>query len=589
MRGVATEIYHEGIRILGVKVVEKGEFRNDVFKTIVEQCRDPEYVGLDLKSRIAGNNVSAAQFLHLVEQFGPEFVEAAGAKMIDDAEQQARAKLRSLPDGTWKSRMYGTGRLPGAVDTVECTMRKDGEELYFDFTGTSPQAPDDHNSTYPSSMAHLALALTNFLFWDVPWSDGKMHPVHVTIPSGSLLNCQFPSACGGGPGVGRILVAAVTECVSKMLYAAGRHHEVNAGWQGVWYTGGPGMFYGGHNREGITVAQGLYDQHGGGFGARPRRDGVDTGGHHNIPSGGISDIEVIEMQYPFLYFTRAHNPNGAGYGKHRGGDGSHRVLLVFGSGDLSVDFRAYVGVPYGYGLFGGYPGGTGGLRGIFRTDPARIRQRLATGEYPTSPREVIEGGWGEVHIPQGAHRVAVPEWWILTDFVPGGGGFGDPLERDPAAVAYDVQTGIYTRWGAESFFGVRLAETADQKPDLSGTEQLRAQIRRERLAAARPTSSLPGISGRLTYLASETMRADSHAGLSISGAGRGATWTCKHCAQRLGPADDDYHDGTVVRVRSLMELAEYPLPSGDFLGQMLEFLCPGCGTLLDVEVRCEGA
>jgi N-methylhydantoinase B len=375
-----------------------------------------------------------------------------------------------------------------------------------------------------------------------------------------------------------------------MLYAAGRHHEVNAGWQGVWYTGGPGMFYGGHNREGITVAQGLYDQHGGGFGARPGRDGVDTGGHHNIPSGGISDIEVIEMQYPFLYFTRAHNPNGAGYGKHRGGDGSHRVCLVFGSQDLSVDFRAYVGVPYGYGLFGGYPGGTGGMRSIFQTDPARVRERLARGEYPTSPREVLDDGWGEVyHPPREAHRVRVSEWWILTDFVPGGGGFGDPLERDPAAVVYDVRTGIYTRWAAESFFGVRLTDPGQPQPDLAGTEQLRARIRKERLAAARATSSWPSMSGRVTHLASEAAYAASHAGLSISGAGRSATWMCRQCEQRLGPAEQDYHDGTVVRVRSLAELAEYPLPSGDFLGQMLEFLCPGCGTLLDVEVRCEGA
>src|SRR5438105_5346521 len=85
LRGGATEIYHEGIRILGVKVVERGEFRDDVFKTIVEQCRDPEYVGLDLKSRIAANNVCNRRFLQLVERFGPAFVEAAGQKLVRDA------------------------------------------------------------------------------------------------------------------------------------------------------------------------------------------------------------------------------------------------------------------------------------------------------------------------------------------------------------------------------------------------------------------------------------------------------------------------------------------------------------------------
>src|SRR4026207_2307459 len=78
--------------------------------------------------------------------------------------------------------------------------------------------------------------------------------------------------------------------------------------------GRPCSFSGGHPREGIAVAQGLYDIHGSGMGAAPHRDGVNTGGHMNIPSAGISDVERIEMQYPFLYFTRSHNPDGRGFG-----------------------------------------------------------------------------------------------------------------------------------------------------------------------------------------------------------------------------------------------------------------------------------
>src|SRR5215208_2489775 len=108
LRGGATEIYHEGIRILGVKVVEGGEFRDDVFKTIVEQCRDPDYVGLDLKSRIAANNVCARRYQQLVATLGKEFVVAAGQKIVEDSERLAREKLRSIPDGTWSSRLYST-------------------------------------------------------------------------------------------------------------------------------------------------------------------------------------------------------------------------------------------------------------------------------------------------------------------------------------------------------------------------------------------------------------------------------------------------------------------------------------------------
>ena len=95
------------------------------------------------------------------------------------------------------------------------------------------------------------------------------------------MHCRFPAACGGAPRVGQILVAAVSDCLAKMLYAAGRHDDVNATWQGWWYLGGPGWFYGGHHRDGLPVPQGLYDTHGGGLGATPNRDQVQKRNQFN--------------------------------------------------------------------------------------------------------------------------------------------------------------------------------------------------------------------------------------------------------------------------------------------------------------------
>ena len=110
------------------------------------------------------------------------------------------------------------------------------------------------------------------------------------VPEGSFLNCRYPAACGNAPALGGILTSAASQCIAKMLYAAGIEDDVNASWYGSAgagegaNTGGPGFFYGGHNQYGMVVGQGLYDMHASGFGAAPYRDGVPTGGHMNNPT-----------------------------------------------------------------------------------------------------------------------------------------------------------------------------------------------------------------------------------------------------------------------------------------------------------------
>src|SRR3970282_3012116 len=161
LRGAAYEIFHEGIRVMGLKVVERGEFREDVFKSLTEQCRDPQYVGLDLKAMIAGNNVCAKRYLGLVDRFGLGFVQAAGEKMIEDSESKARAKLRALPDGTWRSRMYASALEPktrkSQLIPIHVEIKKQKDELYIDLSGTGPQMNNDFNSTFPSPFAHVMM------------------------------------------------------------------------------------------------------------------------------------------------------------------------------------------------------------------------------------------------------------------------------------------------------------------------------------------------------------------------------------------------------------------------------------------------
>ncbi|MEX2548013.1 MAG: hydantoinase B/oxoprolinase family protein [Chloroflexota bacterium] len=583
LRGQATEIYHEGIRILGLKIVDRGIFRQDVFRTIVEQCRDPHYVGLDLKSRTAANSVCARGLLRLVEELGVEFVDAAGRRLIEDSERLAREKLRRIPDGTWRSRIYGSAR-NAATNTAEpyqvvCTATKTGDQLVLDFDGSSAQLGNDQNSTLPSTTAHVAIALTNQLFWDVPWSDGKMAPVDIRVPEGSALNCRFPAACGRSPRIGQYVVEAVRECLSRMLFAAGIEEDVNASWGSFWYLGGPGFFYGGHNARGLPNPQGLYDIHGGGMGAAPLRDGVNTGGQSNIPSGGISDVERIELQYPFVYFTRRHNPDGGGAGRWNGGNGSARLLMVHGSRDLSVDHAPYGGLPQGaFGLFGGYPAGTGGMRAVLEA-AGDLPERLQAGGYPIDPDDALADGWAETWVPPtDSGRIRVAEGWLVSDFTQGGGGYGDPLDREPVRVADDVARRLVTHRTAELLHGVVLRDGGIVDDD--ATEARRHAIREERRSgtAARALPTQPaGWELVLPY----------HALLELGRNDSGHWIRCSRCHTVLSRGDENPKLACLRRDRDLSELSGRALPDGSpHIGVLREYACPGCATLVQVDVFC---
>jgi N-methylhydantoinase B len=535
---------------------------------------------------IAGNNICAKRYLGLVEKFGLKFVQLAGEKMIADSESKARAKLRSMPDGTWVTRQYVTTldrkTRKSVAQQLYCTMTKKRDELLFDFTGTSPQTDTDHNSTLPSTVAHLALALTNTLFWDVPWSDGKMRPVKVHVPEGSILNCKYPAACGAGPRIGNVLVSTVCEAVAKMIYASGRYDDVNASTTGnLEFVGGPGYFYGGHTREGIAVAQGLYDIHGAGMGARPHGDGVNTGGHMNIPSAGISDIERIEMQYPFLYFTRSHNPDGSGFGQYRGGLGSYRIYLIYGSKDCSVDYKPYGGVAQGgFGLAGGYPTGIGATRVMIEAG-LEMLGRVKAGEYPTVGA-MRAGKWGKSILPAGVpERVPLPEGTLLVDYVAGGGGFGDPIDRDPGAVLKDFGYGWVSREIAERIYGVVFAD-GGKAVDSAASEDCRRRIREARKQDAPISQKSSDKAAAVSSDSRQLLRF--HAALEIIGNGKKKAIRCSRCGHLYCKADENYKHFALHRILDLNDSMP-PLPTGErYIGEYHIYSCPGCATQLQVDL-----
>lgn len=584
LRGGATEIFHEGVRSSGIKLVEHEVLRNDVFRNLTEQCRDPQYVGLDLKSRIAANNVCARGFLQLIRKYGIDFIAAANAKLVKDSEAMARARLASLPDGVWQAVCYGTSTNIRSGDPhvrrVVCTMTKTGDEIVFDMEGTSEQSEDANNMTLVGSWGQLFVALSSQLFWNIPWNGGMARPVTMRIPEGTFLNCRYPAACGNAPSVGSGLTSAAGQCIAKMLFAAGLDEDVNASGYGAGAvggasnTGGPGFFYGGHNQHGLPVGQGLYDMHGSGFGAAPYRDGVSTGGHTNNPSVGISDIENIEMQYPLVYFSRNHMVDSGGFGAFRGGLGMQRIIMVYGTGDLTVNYSPYHGIPGGWGLFGGSPAGIGGSK--FVVEPNGLRERMAASRYPVTFAEITD--WGTVVAPKlpPLQRLKIPEGHLIADPVEVGSGYGDPLDRDPALVLADVRNFAVSRELASDVYGVVVADPP--AVDVEATAGRRAAIRAERLQGA-PAARTD---------ASGTALRRVHEYVEIVRLGSGAVaLRCTKCRHVYGPATENYKLGAARRIVPPNRWSGRPLPNGaPILAEMHEYYCPGCATLVDVEVHC---
>jgi len=592
LRGGATEIFHEGIRSSGIKLVEREMLRNDVFRTLTEQCRDPQYVGLDLKSRIAANNVCARGFLQLIEKYGIAFVEEANAKLVADSEAMARARLRSLPDGVWQSVAYGTSTNiqtgEPRIRRVVCTMSKRGDEIIFDMDGTSEQSEDANNMTLVGAWGQLFVALSSQLFWNIPWNGGMRRPVTMKIPEGTFLNCRYPAACGNAPSVGATLTSAASQCIAKMLFAAGLDDDVNASSYGAGAvgggsnTGGPGFFYGGHNQHGLPVGQGIYDMHGSGFGAAPYRDGVSTAGHINNPRVGISDIEVIELQYPLMYFSRNHMIDSGGFGAFRGGQGMQRIIMVYGTKDLTVNYSPYHGIPGGWGLFGGYPMGIGGNK--FVVEPDSLDQKLRTSRYPIAFADVAN--WGRVYAPKlpPLQRLKIPEGYLIADPVEVGSGYGDPLDRDPELVLRDVRDVVVSARLAAEVYGV-VIRGEPIGIDRAATDRLRAEIRKKRLHEGRPVGSRPIV---VHKDASGRQLRRIHEYVEIARLADGAIVArCSKCSYVYGPHDANYKLGALRRIVCPNAWSGSMLPDGSpYLGELHEYFCPGCATQVDVEVRC---
>jgi N-methylhydantoinase B len=555
----ATEVQQEALLLPGVKLVEQGELREDLWRMILGMTRLPQVIGLDLKAMIAANNVAIRRFGELIARYGVDTVEKVMNLEIDTSENRLRARLKEIPDGVYRARDFIDH--DGHTNTlyqVCVTVEKHGDSLTFDLDGTSDQAPGFINCTYSGARGALFAGLLPVLAPDVRWNEGVLRPVTIRMPEASLCNAKWPAPVSGAPVctcwiVTDATVAALSRMVGCLPAWAREGQAVTKGHFTV-------LTLAGRNRDGAPYGTLLMDSMLGGGGAYVDHDGLDGSGDYVIPRPAIANVEANEAHGPILYLYRSFMPDTAGAGKMRGGSGASLAITPHDTDELHAMIISHgVEVPNSFGIFGGMPGSCG--YNLVRHGNEKIGTMI---ERISGPADLIRNskdlGAKPGHLP-------LKQGEVIGYTIQGGGGYGDPLTRDPKSVAADIVEGHLSKAAAKTLYGVVVRAGA---VDAKATKGARDAIRRQRLGGKKPrkpaatdgSSALPGLR------VSKNRHIRCACGCDL--AAPGADWKKRAVTREINPRACGRH----VHLHADLTL--------------FEFACPDCAALLEVEVCRKG-
>lgn len=470
----ADEHFAEGMAYPPIKIVEGGEIRQDVEDVYLRRSRAPALVGLDLRAHIASNNVAKQRMLELVDRYGATTVQSVMKKQMDYAEQRFRERLRSMPDGTWRCETYQEVARTGdrKVHKTMLSLTKQGDRLRFDFDGTDPNV-GMINSTRAGAVGGSMVAILPQLCYDIPWALGGLHrAIDYDTPSGTIVNAEFPHGVSMGSISGTWSVTnASNVCIAKMLSSVPELQDrLLAGCVGSWTT----VIASGSDNNKQPFVTMIMDCMAGGWGARSFDDGVDTAGLMAAITGQCPNVETNEGFYPILYLYRRETRDSGGPGEFRGGMGATSCWVPHGTDgeDLQLVLATFgQAFPTALGIDGGYPANTS-MFNMVRNSNAE--EMLRNGRIPTDLSE-LDGDLE--HLPEKYETVERPGD-VFEHTWSGGGGFGDPLDREPEKVMVDVRNDAVSIQAAHDIYGVVI----DGDLDLAATERQRERIRADRLS-----------------------------------------------------------------------------------------------------------
>jgi N-methylhydantoinase B len=458
----ATECYQEALRVPAVRLFREGVEVTEVWDIFRTNLRMAQLVEMDLRGLVAGAHFADAHLAALVDEVGVDRFTASLGAIRDLTEAEMRRRIAGIADGTY--RWTSWTEFGETFYEVPCTLTVAGDRMVFDFAGAAPQTDHFFNSKPYIIASELGVMMWLLMASDLPYNDGMLAVFEVRCPERSIVDAAPPAPIGAAHmhvGLNAATVALTTLALAlaaspdapARAYVSGTGGDSGIGNQ-VWSWTGP---------DGATDAFIPFD--GNWVGAPPGagRDGLDLGifARGVRSHGSFVDVEVLEAWFPILVHERRRRTGTDGAGAHRAGAGNHFSFAPHGVDTMHgtlFGMRRWLPLQ---GLAGGAPGAT-----------AEMVVRRADGTTEVLP----------VHT-SGARLEAGDRYEIR---LPCAGGFGDPLDRDPDAVAHDLRAGRFGPDEARTAYGVVVDPGGGV--DVDATVAARAARRRARLAAAAPAA-----------------------------------------------------------------------------------------------------
>lgn len=410
----ASEIFEEGLFIPLTKLFDAGDENRELYRLLEANVRAPFEVLGDVHAQVAGNQVGVDRLLEYMDEFELDSLDVVSDEIVSRSERAMRSAIAALPDGEYSKTIHTDG-LDDPI-TIQCAVTVHGDEVTVDYDGTSSQVDKGMNVVLNYTAAYTHYALKCAISPEAPHNAGSFLPVNVVAPPGSILNAQWPAALAARHVVGHFLPHAVFGALSEII----PDRVIAEGAGNVWLT----TVRGGGERRFITVFFAA-----GGMGARPTSDGLSC---HSFPSGiATTPVEIVEAGSPLLFHRKELRTDSGGAGKFRGGLGQ------------SIEVEVRTGEPFVVSSLSdrmkfaaeGYLEGKEGAYGDFHTSLQTRPNIKFSQRFPAGTRFVLE--------------------------LPGGGGFFDPLERDPELVSRDVSEGLVSVEAAYRDYGLKISASGE--------------------------------------------------------------------------------------------------------------------------------